>query len=270
MKVVIAFGSPAGSTRKVAEMMAKRFDAHHVETDLIDIFAEPEMAQADNVCLCLGSPVYRDVAIPPVMQFIDRLPVVTTGWAVPFVTWGGACSGVALWQMYQALNAKGFQIVGAAKVAAEHSMTWQADNPIGKGRPNEDDRSHVDGLIDTLVARLRAGNAPQLNLNALDYQPDALAAEMKAGISAPWKNIPKAIDPEACTQCGTCADDCPAQTIELDPLPVFGDACFDCFSCIRDCPENAITPKMPLSKINAMIRQRIETIGERPLTEIFI
>ncbi len=29
--------------------------------------------------------------------------------AVPFVTWGQACSGVALWQMGSALKEKGFK-----------------------------------------------------------------------------------------------------------------------------------------------------------------
>ena len=44
--------------------------------------------------------------------------------AVPFVTWGQACSGIALWQMAAALKNKGFKIAGAAKVLAEYSILF--------------------------------------------------------------------------------------------------------------------------------------------------
>ena len=62
------------------------------------------------MCLFIGSPVYRDVAIAPVINFIEDLPQLEGNYAVPFVTWGQACSGVALWQMSAALIKKGFRI----------------------------------------------------------------------------------------------------------------------------------------------------------------
>jgi hypothetical protein len=53
----------------------------------------------EQACLFVGSPVYRDAAVPPIMDSIEKLPQMDGAFAVPFVTWGQACSGVALWQM---------------------------------------------------------------------------------------------------------------------------------------------------------------------------
>jgi len=209
------------------------------------------------------------MAVPPVMAFIDALPRHTTAWAVPFVTYGRACSGVALWQMAAALQNKGFQLVGAAKVVALHSMMWSSEQPEGKGHPDAEDLNQVRQLADTLQTRLAAGLSETLPLEALDYQSEERASEFKAKIGQPWAIIPKMVDEDACTECGTCAEVCPVAAIDLNPLPEFDATCFDCFNCIRLCPETAIQPAVPLPNIEAMIRERVQTINEQPMTQTF-
>jgi len=50
-------------------------------------------------------------------------------------------------------------------------------------------------------------------------------------------------DPELCTGCATCVDQCPVSALSLhDDLPkVDADACITCFCCQEICPEKAIT-----------------------------
>jgi len=50
-------------------------------------------------------------------------------------------------------------------------------------------------------------------------------------------------DPEWCTGCGTCIDQCPVSALSMnDDLPqVDPDACIICFCCQEICPEKAIT-----------------------------
>jgi uncharacterized protein (DUF362 family) len=52
-------------------------------------------------------------------------------------------------------------------------------------------------------------------------------------------------DPLACTACGTCVAQCPAQALEfVDEVPVVDAAkCIACFCCQEMCPEKAITLK---------------------------
>ncbi|MGA2517767.1 MAG: DUF362 domain-containing protein [Thermodesulfobacteriota bacterium] len=52
-------------------------------------------------------------------------------------------------------------------------------------------------------------------------------------------------DPELCTECGTCIDQCPMSALSMnDHLPqVDADTCITCFCCQEICPEKAMTLK---------------------------
>jgi uncharacterized protein (DUF362 family)/Pyruvate/2-oxoacid:ferredoxin oxidoreductase delta subunit len=53
-------------------------------------------------------------------------------------------------------------------------------------------------------------------------------------------------DPELCTGCGTCIDQCPVSALSMneDNIPqVDADTCIACFCCQEVCPEKAITLK---------------------------
>lgn len=269
----IVYCSPAGSTRHVAQAIGERLEEKSVSVHRLDLaiikdpsrFVDLLKSAGADACLFVGSPVYRDVAIPPVMAFLNDLPPLNGCMAVPFVTWGGASSGVALWQMGKALESKGCTLAGAAKVLGVHSMMWPSDNPVGQGHPDADD----DRQVGRLVERVTEATAGTLSLDALDYQPEAVAVECKKKLDQPWTLIPKTVDEEKCTQCAICSQVCPVGAVSLDPGPVFGDRCFDCFNCIRECPEDAIVPAVPLEKIDANIRGRVAKFDERPHTQIF-
>ncbi len=277
IKFYIAYISPNNTTRTVAEAFAERLRESGQKVAILDLASQnghsdfmAELTSDPCPCLLVGSPVYRDMAVPPVMAFIDALPEMNASWTVPFVTWGTACSGVALWQMGGALVEKGAQIAGAIKVGALHSLMWHCDVPEGLGLPGEGDLQKVQDLVGRLLAGLESGSLHGLSIETLDYQTEERAKEFKAKIAQPWMIIPKTVDENACTECGVCEEVCPVEAIGLDPLPVFADTCFDCFNCVRLCPENAIESKVPLEKIEAMIRGRVETINEKPLTQIYM
>ena len=276
-RAFIVYCSPAGSTRHVAAVIAASLKEKSIDVQSLDLgivrdtsrFIEKMQAAGEDACLFVGSPVYRDMAVPPVMAFLERLPKDAGLAAVPFVTWGGANSGVALWQMGRALDGKGFRLVGAAKVLGVHSMMWTSRDPVGQGHPDADDDRQVSELVDQVLAKIQA-NAENLSPDVLDYQPEAVGAEFKKKLGQPWMIVPKSIDEEKCTQCAICRDVCPVGAVTLEPGPVFADTCFDCFNCIRECPEEAIVPVVSLEKIAAMIRERVEKYDEQPPTQIIV
>jgi ferredoxin len=169
-----------------------------------------------------------------------------------------------------ALMKKGFQIAGAAKVVALHSMMWLAEDPAGKGHPDDTDKGIIEEMVATLHARFDSDDVPELSLDDLDYQPPERAAEMKNKINTPWHIIPKNVDSKACTCCGICEEECPVDAVALKPYPEFDLNCIDCFNCIRLCPEDAIASTVSMDDIANHIRERVRTIHERPLTQVFI
>jgi NAD-dependent dihydropyrimidine dehydrogenase PreA subunit len=51
------------------------------------------------------------------------------------------------------------------------------------------------------------------------------------------------VDKGACTGCGSCVDQCPAEAMALENeiVAVDADSCVDCGSCVDVCPADALT-----------------------------
>ncbi|MFZ3049160.1 MAG: EFR1 family ferrodoxin [Desulfatirhabdiaceae bacterium] len=268
--VFIVYISPAGSTRHVAKQIEDTLESLSMTPQVLDLDAERDPsfflesirnAKKDD-CIFIGSPVYRDMAVPPIMSFIQSLPVVTGCYAVPFVTWGGASSGIALWQMGQMLVEKGFLLAGAAKIVGVHSLMWRSSEPAGYGHPNIEDDRLIHQFVKDVVNRITHHAIRPIDSDDLDYQPIPYNDEMKRKLNEPWMIIPKTIDQTTCTQCGLCMTVCPVAAVTLKPFPKFSQICFDCFNCIRLCPENAIASVVPFEMIEEHIRSRVSLFNE--------
>ena len=229
-----------------------------------------ERLKKESSCLFIGSPVYANRAIPPLLELIANLPDSTAISAVPFVTWGGASSGVALYDLGKALSEKNYQLLGAGKVLALHTMMWQYDNPLGHNHPDEKDDELIQELVQKTIDKMASGSPNAIALKTLAYQPENVHLEMsKMTFEQAKTNMPKkAVDQDVCTQCGQCAEYCPVQAITMSPFPEFGDNCIFCYKCMRDCPEDAFTTSF--GELDTKIREKSEKFKEQPLSEIFI
>ncbi|MCX8044808.1 MAG: EFR1 family ferrodoxin [Desulfobacterota bacterium] len=275
MEFFIVYSSPAGSTKKVARAMNEILWKQGMKTfaaDLADPIATAtvlrHIAASEDHCLCIGSPVYACHAVPPVTSFIAELPAKKNCCAVPFITWGCVTSGLALYEMAEALVQKGYHIAGAASLPAEHSMLWQAEHPLGKGRPDEQDIAAAQAFI-TKISKNIADQIAGIEPTTLNYQPELLRETMRnLSLDAVREMLPrKTVDATRCTQCNICMAACPAAAITLDPYPTFGPACFLCYRCVRLCPEHAIMADF--STMEAGLRQRAAMFQEKAEPRFF-
>ncbi len=278
-KVFIVYFSPAGSTRHVAVVVEKKFQALGAEVSSFDLgecngdaavtISQKMAASESNSCLFIGSPVYVSHAAPLVMEFIAGLKENTAAFAVPFVTWGGACSGISLYEMGKELINKRFTLIGAAKILAVHSLMWQIEDPLGKSHPDIDDDRMVEKLATLIHHKLHEANPKGINLTDLAYQTEENHAEMeKISIQTAKAHMPeRTIDTERCNYCQVCSEVCPTDAVTFTPFPEFGEGCVFCFNCMKKCPERAI--HADLSEIWQRIKDRAAFFSERPYSQIF-
>jgi ferredoxin len=274
----IVYSSPAGTTRHVAMIIAgtlKEMGSHaHVwdldkRSDRTDLDGQMKNLPKD-CCFWIGTPVYAGHAVPAITSFISRLPEGNGSYVVPFVTWGAVTSGVALHEMGTMLSAKGYILLGAAKIGAVHSMMLQCKNPLGVGHPDARDDMMVKNLVEAVISKIRSDSPQSLPLQQLHYQPGAVQEWLQTvNIEAAKKMLPPLkLVKEKCTRCGICEEECPADAIRLDPYPRFGDACFLCYNCYRACAEGAIA--CDLSPVEKMLKEKSAQNPEIPLTQVFV
>ena len=278
-KVFIVYFSPAGSTRHVAEVIEKQFlvigaevssfDLSECSSDIALTISQQIQASGDKSCLLIGSPVYVSHAVPLVMECIAELKENADAFAVPFVTWGGACSGISLYEMGKELINKRLTLLGAAKILALHSLMSQLEEPLGKGHPDADDDRMVEELVDYVNQKLQEDNPKGIKLSDLAYQTKENHKEMeKVGLQAAKAHMPeRTIDAELCNQCQVCSDVCPADAVTFTPYPEFGDGCVFCFNCLKKCPEQAINADF--SEIWQRIKDRAVFFSEQLYTQVF-
>jgi ferredoxin/flavodoxin len=279
-KVFIVYFSPAGSTRHVAEVIEKQFLALGAEVSSFDLsecssdvamtISQQMEASEGKSCLFIGSPVYVSHAVPLVMECIAGLKENTGAFVVPFVTWGGACSGISLYEMGKELINKRFTLLGAAKILAVHSLMWPLEDPLGKSHPDADDDRMVEELVNHINQKLHENNPEGIKLSDLAYQTKENHAEMeKVSLQAAKAYMPeRTIDTELCNQCQVCSEVCPADAVTFTPYPEFGDGCVFCFNCMKKCPEEAINADH--SEIWQRIKDRAAFFSERPYSQIFL
>jgi ferredoxin/flavodoxin len=279
-KVFIVYFSPAGSTRHVSEVIEKQFlalgaevfsfDLAECKSDVAMTISQQMEASNGKSCLFIGSPVYVSHAVPLVMEFIAGLKENISAFAVPFVTWGGACSGISLYEMGKELIEKRFALLGAAKILALHSLMWLLEDPLGKGHPDTDDDQMVEELVNHINQKLEEDNPKGIKLSDLAYQTPKNHKEMeKISLQTAKAHMPeRTIDTELCNQCQVCSDVCPADAVTLTTYPEFSNDCVFCFTCMKKCPEQAINADM--SAIWQRIRDRAVFFSERPYSQIFL
>jgi ferredoxin/flavodoxin len=278
-EVFIVYFSPAGSTRHVAGVIEKQFlalgaevssfDLTECRSDVAKTISQQMEASNGKSCLFIGSPVYVSHAVPIVMECIAGLKENAGAFAVPFVTWGGACSGISLYEMGKELINKSFTLLGAAKILAVHSLMWQLEDPLGEGHPDADDDHMVEKLVNYINQKLQEDNPKGIKLSDLAYQTKENHAEMeKISLQTAKAHMPeRTIDTGLCNQCQVCSDGCPADAVALTPYPEFGNGCVFCFNCMKKCPEKAINAD--LSEIWQRIKDRAAFFSERPGSHIF-
>lgn len=218
MTTTFAFFSPGGTTRRYGAALDAAL-GRVAELDLTPPAARsrPHRFGPDDR-LVVAAPAYKG-RLPAVALCAGLHGTRTPAYAV--ITYGNRAVEDALVELVDDLTQRGFVVIGAAAVVAQHTYTAR----LAPGRPTEQDAA--------ALAR-RVGDAFAAGRPVASVPGERPYKAVPAG-----RRVTPAVTP-ACTRCGDCAAECPVEAIPpAAPDTTDLAACIGCGRCLIVCPEAA-------------------------------
>ncbi|MFX1283438.1 MAG: EFR1 family ferrodoxin [Promethearchaeota archaeon] len=289
MKIAIIVFSPSGNTLKVAKMLESHLLENNILVQIVDITRTKEVFRyrtfgqylkqhiEEHDVLCIGSPVYAHHLHYNVQDLIKSLPPPGDGWgrlAIPFITYGGINSGVALQEAGHLLKKTGRIPIAGMKINSQHSLTKlpQISVKVNEGMPGKE----IDPLIEELSHKLLNGEGFTDASKEFCYQKLKVRIKAKTIFREKlWQNYlyPKqVINLEKCIHCSKCSNICPVQRIEMidkrPTIPKGSPSCIHCGSCVSHCPSHAITFNTNWNRWNKLLSKAAAGHGPLPSNEV--
>jgi ferredoxin/flavodoxin len=293
MKVTIIYFSPSGNTEAVAKKMANVLEQNDSEVQLINISGSKEIfVDKDYIgflkkyvkahdLLFVGSPVYAHNIQYHMLELLRKLPVADGKfWSkevIPFVTYGGISSGIALEQAASTLKITKRKVIAGIKISASHQMIAAIR---GREYNHQRPQAELDFLLSQMMDLIRdkKNYALEDKSGLLKYQPFTEKLKIRLIFDEKtWhkKRYPKiTINYEKCSQCGECTENCPVLHLTLNLEEVVlnpNSECIHCMNCLTNCNSGAIELIGDLEKGKKFMEKIIRDKGnsEKPATYLY-
>ena len=253
--------SPTGTSLAVVEAVGRGIG--HDAAELVDI----TRPQGRERRLETGADELLVVAVP---VHVGRVPELACRWletleadgtpAVCLVVYGNREFDDALLELTDLVTERGGRPVAAAAFIGEHSFS-SADTPVAVARPDPADLSQAELFGRAVREKLRslpsAGQAPGVDVPGHRPYRERL----------PRLSVDFVAVGDACVQCGSCAEICPAGAIHPeDSSSVQQDGCIYCCACIKSCPQSART----MQALKDVARRLSEQYRARKEPQLFV
>lgn len=236
--IVALYFSPAGSTRRIAEMAARRLaersnTAYRLQPYTLPAEREAWQGLSADDFLVWCTPVYAGRVPNKTLGFVLTHIAARGGRGVCIAVFGNRHYDNCLAEMSAIMLRGGIIPVAAAAVAARHVFSPRA---IAPGRPDSRDCQELLQWCDAIDLGGHQPVAVPGNAEQPYYTP--LGA---SGQPARFLKALPTTDPQRCNGCGTCASLCPMGIITLrDGLASAAGTCIKCQACLLGCPQQAM------------------------------
>lgn len=292
MKALIILFSPSDNTRRIGKMVEVELIKKGICTQFIDITRNEEYFTSNDKSsylnglvrkhdiLFIGSPVYAHHLQYHVKELINALPAPSAIWGnavVPFVTYGGVNSGIALEEAGKLLKRSGRKVLGGMKISSSHRMTRAF-------MENEYNKQVSEDKAITTVQQL-AKYINDIDMSSLEDSSKILKYQsimtgLKANIifkEKVWhkKRYPNVtIDENKCNKCGKCITVCPVCHLGQDDSQSIirnkDSNCIHCFNCLVECPQNSIYLVGDMDKARDFMNKIFKISKEKPGSYLYI
>ena len=262
MKAAIIVFSPSGHTLAAARMIQRSIEEKGGITDIVNVTKDDSLLAASKSerqnmlknrlkefdVLFAGTPVYAGHAETHVLRILEALPEPDqkrSKIAVPFITYGGAHSFIALEEMGRALKKKKYVPVLGIKLASFHTLSRFFRTKILEHKPGDAEERLIEKAISTILDLCLHTEHIQDNSSSFAYTkvPMRLMLNIlsQEKIHAKFKTV--SIIRENCHACKKCISVCPVNNfIFADGKVSIKDQknCILCGECFYHCKSNAI------------------------------
>ncbi len=262
MRILILVFSPSGHTLKIAQMLEKKLISAGNKVQLLDVTRSKEIFKENKIretlerkvkahdVICFGSPVYEKHLEYYGGLIIKNLPKPDDKWgsiAVPFFTYGGISSGIAMKQSLRLLKNSGRVVLAAMKIESSHIVTKRLKTRVNEGLPGKEAQPVINELAKRIQSIEKTAELKDFasELNFHTFKEKVLCFLMNEKMLHTKRYPALKVLTEKCTKCGNCSKACPVQRIETQKKVAFmsgtSPMCIHCFSCVNACKFDAIT-----------------------------
>lgn len=225
MNYIQVIFSPAGGTGRAAEAVTSEWSKSVETVDLTnpwEDFSKYRFEPSDVVLIAL--PSYGGRVPELAVKRLSRIRGNSAS-GVLLCVYGNRAYEDTMIEMMDTAKSCGFRVTAGIAAVAEHSIMHQ----YAAGRPDEKDIQELKSYADIILKKIEkgaAGDLPQI--------PGNRPYKKAGGVGL----VPKAS--KACTGCGLCAKQCPAQAIDRENVKeTDAGKCISCMRCVVNCPASA-------------------------------
>ncbi|MCR5177222.1 MAG: EFR1 family ferrodoxin [Anaerovibrio sp.] len=245
--VHLVYFSPSGSTEKIVRKIASAIKGPEVKIHNLLPFAarQKQYSFGKNDLVIYGS-----LSAGMLFTKAEELFNCLEGNETPFIgviSYGNAYYGVALTEMKERAENRGFKVCALGAFIAQHTMAPE----VGTGRPDAKDEEIMLDFGRRAYEKVLAGdynleNQPGTNWSSSEEFNKYIAFREtnKDPYCFPLEFRAKKISDD-CIKCYTCVKNCPTNAIDIENKTFDLEACIGCYGCINRCPQHAINSTSP-------------------------
>ena len=260
MKVSIIVFSPSGHTLNAAECIKQSFIKRGAEVQLINVTKNENYLNKEKIktslqkeldehnILLIGGPVYAGHVERNVLNIIEQLPSPDEQFApiaVPFVTYGGVHSSIALEEMGKLLKTSKRESLLGIKIAAEHTLTKTFSKFINENLLIE--TSLIDQAVEEII-KIAKRDYDNITYASKSFCYSRITERIlfktftQESFHKNFKNL--SINRSKCFGCKKCVEVCPVNMYEVSSEGIImgpdSSKCILCGECYHNCPAGAI------------------------------
>ena len=245
-KALVTWYSQTGYTERHGRLIAKTLEAEGIKVTSSELRHVDNKTINDHQLIIIGSPVFYYDTPEFVKKWMATLPTITGMPVASYVTFGGpegnqhnaACSII-----------EGLVDKGGVPIAINSFMNMGTYPPVWSGEkvkehtwntrhlPDASTYQRVRDYAKYIISQVKVGQRAEFSKTMNMREFSTLFGPIwwtKRSIAQHY------IIKDKCIECGTCADKCPVDGIDLANFTLDRESCVLCFGCLNNCPAQAI------------------------------